>query len=62
MNYFKKQWNLFLNKAIPGRREKLIKDIMKADQDNNLYECCGDWDEFGKCTCLKQNENDSNGE
>lgn len=47
----KRHWNRFLNRMIPGRRAKLIDEIMKRDQELGLYKCCGNWDEFGKCEC-----------
>lgn len=47
----RKQWHKFLNWLIPGRRERLLSKIMELDQDLGLYECCGNWDEFGECSC-----------
>lgn len=49
----RRHWNRFLNWLIPGRRAKLIDEIMKRDQELGLYKCCGNWDEFGKCECTR---------
>lgn len=50
----RRYWNRFLNWLIPGRRARLISEIMKRDQELGLYECCGDLDEFGKCKCNRK--------
>ena len=50
----RRHWNRFLNWLIPGRRARLLAKIMKMDQELGLYECCGDWDEFGKCKCNRK--------
>ena len=34
----KKYWNKFLNWLIPGRRGRLLAEIMKRDQELGLYE------------------------
>ena len=57
MMYLKKQWYLFLNWLIPSRRERLLKKIMELDQESGVYDCCGDWNECGECTCQKKINN-----
>lgn len=49
----RRHWNRLLNWLIPSRRARLLSEIMKADQESGLYDCCGDWDEYGICKCNK---------
>ena len=54
MKKHKKYWNRFLNWILPGRRARLLSEIMKRDQETGLYDkpiCCSQWDEFGRCAC-----------
>ena len=34
----RRHWNRFLNWLIPGRRSRLISEIMKRDQELGLYD------------------------
>lgn len=34
----KRYWNKFLNWLIPSRRKRLISEIMKLDEELNLYD------------------------
>ena len=47
----KKSWNKFLNWLIPGRRIRILARMVQQNQKTGQYECCGKWDEFGKCSC-----------
>ena len=40
--WYKKYWNLFLNRLIPSRRERLLEEITRLDQEGGLYD---EWDE-----------------
>lgn len=52
----RKYWNKILNKFIPSRRERILRKIIENDENLGLYQCCGDWDEYGICKC-KKNKN-----
>jgi len=52
----KRRWNKFLNWLIPGRRERLLIQMIRDAEELGLYdepECCGDWNEMGECNCKK---------
>ena len=41
MKGMRRYWNKFLNWLIPNRRQRILADMMKRDQESGLYD---DWE------------------